>query len=533
MMADHVYTLDVADSALVWRAGEPLDVGSVLTYIQDRGHVVLAAEPQVDGDGPTGLVTIRTDAPASEIPPAEWAAYDGSRYRGIVQTAVTWTDTAEGAIVAKPDLPRLVGFWRWLERNGYQVVQVSGAWNFATPDTAPASPVLNVYARGSVDSAVTDAYLYSAVSADVLDGFTATWNAAMPQSVMQRRQAGQVATPGQDDGSTPILFSATGATTNNGVITPTPEPAGDVRDGDIVGIPTIPPTYLRRVADRWVQLASYTLTNESSTATGRRANASGLRSTATGVNAQASEESTVAAGEGAEASGDNAVAIGSRSGAKAPGSIAVGASATVASDAERSIAIGFSVQVTEADTTVIETNTFRQRRSSGTGATTYTLLSPDGTDGEIGVTDDDRLTVNGRDVAHHVRVSLRSGTRTSTCSLSSVSTPATIIADTALGAALPAGTWAGWIRFGVAAQKTAESGNTSLNIYPRANGGYLTAIPNDAVLNEAFWCEGELYVSGLAGGSTPTFGLAVRPGDGTATYVIRSAVISGDLWRTG
>lgn len=498
------YTLDVADTALVWSYGAPLDESAIRQYLIDRGYGCTAVQAQVDETGrPTGIVTVWTDPipptivvditggdetsaedtetpetyiadtdvvtipagytysgditfasemlrdanddPLPMIPvingtaddvvtgepesigyteisttiavsslaggttpsfgmafggadtgdtlsirnasitgtlspdgsavdpisPEDWAEYDGSRYTGLEATVIVWTDTAEGAIVDKPDLARLAAFWGYLESHGAEVSQITGRWNFATPDTAPTDPQITVFARQAIDPDLSDAFLYAEIDNAALDAFTVDWNAATGTSTMRRKIAGQVETPGQDDRSAPVLFYGAPS-------------GGDVREGDLRTDDFV--TYRRYTNGEWVEVNALMALNTAfdSTVTGRLAEVLAAQSTATGVRSFADQIY-------------NAV-YGYASISRSSRGTAYGHSTYIGSGSPRSGARGFEAQVPDstADTEYAKFNNIRQVRSNGTGETAYSLQSPDGTFGKITVTDDDKIRVNGQ-----------------------------------------------------------------------------------------------------------------------------------------
>lgn len=365
--------------------------------------------------------TLTSDQPkGEEIPDVEWATYAGVRDQAIVETVVAWDDTAEGATVAVPDPDRIMALQMHIERNGYEVQQITGEWNFMTPDTAPVAPELRVYARGAIDTAVTDAFLYSEIQQADRDAFRIDWIAAVSQSVLRRKVQGQVLAPGQDDRSAPYFFFVT-----VGI------PTGDIREGDIWYDGS---NYFSYINGEWAPLASFVFTNESSTATGRQSSATGHSSTATGAGSIASAPSSTATGAESEATGEVSTATGYGSRAHYQSSTATGAGSfalnirsvatgaasnatglsSIVTGAQSIASGGFSIVTGSAsnatharsivegsgansiadDTKTLKVNDEVQQPSTGSGRTRKGLHSPDGTRGWISVTDDDRVAVN-------------------------------------------------------------------------------------------------------------------------------------------
>lgn len=674
---NYSYTRDVADTALVWAPGAPLDVGAIRQYLVDRGYVCTAVQAQVDDAGqPTGVVTIWTDAippsldvaitggdetsavdgttpvtyiadtaivtiptdytysgdvtfaaemlrdanddplplvpvingtnqtavegdwqdigyttisatisvtgqaggttpsfglafggantgdtlsirngtitgqltpdgsAVAEISTGDWAAYDGSRYTGLQATVVVWTDTAEGAIVAKPDLPRIGALWLYLEAHSVEVAQMTGPWNFATPDTAPVSPEITVFARGAISSTLTDAFLFAQIDPAALDAFTVDWNPATSTSTMTRKVSSQVETPGQDDRSAPYIFFQD------------TEPTGDVRDQDIWW-PNTPLVRKIRLNGEWAPLPTgFTLTNESSTSVGRNANATTVRATAVGAGADATGLEATAIGAETEGTGNQsvslgtrakgqgiqAIAIGDESRASGSQSWAMGYTAVVPDTSPRSFALGTQVTIPAStpDTGYIKINGIRVFRSIGTGETYIEISSADGTFGKITVTNDDKVLVNG--VAQNVPASgsitsamILDGTivdgdvngnfldsrikqfRVAIPNASTASTSSLFTAydDTVL--TLPSGTWAGWVLFESDFTRTVNTGQVTVTASITGQGSlskntdYIGGSPTVnrrmviASITGAVACKFE-YRGGVTAGTTNNWG---------------------------
>lgn len=183
--------------------------------------------------------------------------------------------------------------------------------------------------------------------------------------------------------------------------------------------------------------------NTSAVAIGADSTASTPNGVAIGISALASATDGIAIGNDADAIASNTISIGPYSDAKGAGSvvlgylayantsmtdalvmgreagvsaiqgiafgrgsyvtsgsdngIAVGRDAGVGSSSPRSIAIGkdATIPASTPDLAIIKINTLRIVRSNSTGATYLDLYSPDGTIGQIAVTDADGITVNG------------------------------------------------------------------------------------------------------------------------------------------
>lgn len=363
----------------------------------------------------TGWLRDGATEPAEAIDPGEWAVYDGSRYQPILETVVVWTDTNEGAITLKPDTDRLVSLWRYLEANGVEVQQITGGWNFATPEAAPSDPELHVYARSAVDPDLTDAYQYSEIVQADRDAFEVQWVAAAPLSTLRRKMAGQVARPGQDDRSSPYLFSQSG------------EPTGDVRDGD-QWLKTPTTNVYIRVNDEWVLFSTtgVAITNQNSASFGRNSQADagyataggvdalangaassayGNHSSATGEDSAAFGADSTSSGERSAAYGRNSQAIGLLSSSHGYGSVASGARSTAngassSATHTRSVVEGYFSASIADDTKTLKVNDEVQVPSNGTGRTRKGLKSPDAATHWISVDNSGKLLIDDANPVH-------------------------------------------------------------------------------------------------------------------------------------
>jgi len=150
----------------------------------------------------------------------------------------------------------------------------------------------------------------------------------------------------------------------------------------------------------WVDVAESEIATRSSTTVGRNPDPVESYTTAIGTLAEAIGRFGVAGGGGAKASGYASNAYGHSARALAELSNALGPASYVDPTSPRSQAIGSYAQVpaNTPDHTVVAANELRVKRSSGSGASSLILSSPDGSSGIITPTDDDRILVNGVEV---------------------------------------------------------------------------------------------------------------------------------------
>jgi methyl coenzyme M reductase subunit D len=120
---------------------------------------------------------------------------------------------------------------------------------------------------------------------------------------------------------------------------------------------------------------------------------------AVGIGGNARGDFSVAIGESSDTgpAATQGVVVGNSAFVDAVAGTALGHQSSVPSTSPRSVAIGKSAQIPAStpDRGVIRVNDLEVKRSSGTGATTLRLASPDGTIGIVSVTDTDGLQVNG------------------------------------------------------------------------------------------------------------------------------------------
>lgn len=127
---------------------------------------------------------------------------------------------------------------------------------------------------------------------------------------------------------------------------------------------------------------------------------------------------------------------------------------------------------------------------------------------------------------------MRNGVKgTSTALISSLSAPYQHLPDTGFGV-LPTGTWTSFVRFEAYVVMTA-GGCTTLNIYPRVNLAFTSPIPQDIPgIGIPFLICGYQIVTGIAGGSNPSFGLAIRPDNNNGTFDVYLSQIQGRWSRS-
>ena len=130
-----------------------------------------------------------------------------------------------------------------------------------------------------------------------------------------------------------------------------------------------------------------------SIAIGKNALASGGESMAYGDDAQATQTSAASFGQYAEATATYAIAFGRTSAASGDGAVAFGQQTSAAQAG--AVAMGRQVTADTADTTHVRALKIVAPDGAALGGNGITMLSPDGTAGEITLTNDSKLAIDG------------------------------------------------------------------------------------------------------------------------------------------